>query len=56
MRQCKVIVGEDPFLNFCERLGLFRPVPEYEFAPPRKFRCDYAWPEKKWAMEIEGGA
>jgi very-short-patch-repair endonuclease len=30
-------------------------IPEYRFAPPRRWRFDYAWPDKKVAMEIEGG-
>ena len=28
---------------------------EYRFAPPRKFRFDYAWIDAKVALEIEGG-
>ena len=33
------------------------PVPEaeYRFHPLRKWRFDYAWPEKHIAVEIEGG-
>ena len=31
------------------------PVPEYRFHPVRKWRFDYAWPEYKVAVEIEGG-
>ena len=37
-------------------LGLPEPVPEYRFAPPRRWRFDYAFPEFKLAVEIEGGA
>ena len=29
---------------------------EYKFHPTRKFRFDFAWPEKKIAFEAEGGA
>jgi len=34
------------------------PAPERElvFAPPRKWRFDFAWPFNKIAVEIEGGA
>ena len=32
------------------------PVREYMFHPSRKWRFDFAWPSKKIAMEIEGGA
>lgn len=28
---------------------------EYRFYPPRRWRFDYAWPEKKIAIEYEGG-
>lgn len=28
---------------------------EYRFHPPRLFRFDFAWPDKKVAVEIEGG-
>jgi len=35
--------------------GLPRPELEYKFHPTRKWRFDYAWPDKKIAVEIEGG-
>ncbi|QKQ48506.1 hypothetical protein [Achromobacter denitrificans] len=28
---------------------------EYRFAPPRMWRFDFAWPEQRFAVEIEGG-
>jgi very-short-patch-repair endonuclease len=28
---------------------------EFRFAPPRRWRFDFAWPEQKIALEIEGG-
>lgn len=31
------------------------PLPEFRFAPPRKWRFDWAWPERLVAVEIEGG-
>ena len=30
-------------------------TPEYLFFPPRKWRFDFAWPEKMVALEVEGG-
>lgn len=30
-------------------------VPEFKFHPERRWRFDFAWPENKVAMEIEGG-
>ena len=35
--------------------GLPKPVTELRFAPPRRWRFDYAWPDKKIALEVEGG-
>lgn len=32
-----------------------KPVAEYVFAPPRRWRFDWAWPNKKVAVEQEGG-
>ena len=29
---------------------------EYTFAPPRRWRFDFAWPQHKLAVEIEGGS
>lgn len=31
------------------------PVAEFKFHPERKWRLDYAWPERKIGLEIEGG-
>lgn len=31
------------------------PTPEYRFAPPRRWRFDYAWPDARVAVELEGG-
>lgn len=31
------------------------PLKEYKFHNKRKWRIDYAWPEQKLAIEIEGG-
>lgn len=28
---------------------------EFRFAPPRRWRFDFAWPDKKIAIELEGG-
>lgn len=30
------------------------PVRELRFAPPRRFRFDFAWPDKKFAIEVNG--
>jgi hypothetical protein len=31
------------------------PVEELRFAPPRRWRFDYAWPDRKLALEVQGG-
>lgn len=31
------------------------PVREYRFDPDRKWRFDFAWPDRKIAVECEGG-
>lgn len=31
------------------------PQPEFYFAKPRKWRFDYAWPEQRVALEVQGG-
>jgi very-short-patch-repair endonuclease len=34
--------------------GLPVPVPEFKFHPTRRWRFDYAWPDRRLAVEIEG--
>lgn len=36
-------------------LGIYQPEREYRFHPPRKWRVDFAWPDCKVAVEVEGG-
>ncbi len=35
-------------------IGIPKPVDEYKFHPDRRWRFDYAWPDKKIALEIHG--
>lgn len=42
-------------LEFFSRSGLPKPVTEFEFHPSRAWRFDFAWPEYKIALEVEGG-
>lgn len=30
-------------------------IREHRFAPPRRWRFDFAWPEQRIALEIDGG-
>jgi hypothetical protein len=49
-------VYEACFRKYCTEEGVSPPVAELVFAPPRKWRFDYAWPDYKVALEVEGGA
>jgi very-short-patch-repair endonuclease len=48
---------EVAFLNRWRMLAQDAPEPmaEHRFAPPRRFRFDFAWPDKLIAVELEGG-
>jgi hypothetical protein len=43
------------FLALLKDAGLPAPEIEYVFAPPRRWRFDYAWRDKHVALEVEGG-
>jgi len=43
------------FLFVLKNHDIPKPVREYQFNPERKWRIDYAWPDYKLAMEVEGG-
>lgn len=45
----------DAVVAFCGMAELPCPELEYRFAPPRRWRFDYAWPALLVALEIEGG-
>jgi len=42
-------------LAYFKQMGLPIPELEYRFHPTRKFRFDFAWPEHRLALEVEGG-
>lgn len=46
---------ESEFLIACRQLGLPEPEREFRFAPPRRWRADFAWPTLRVLVEIEGG-
>ena len=46
---------EDELLFDLIAIGMPEPVREYRFAPPRKFRADFAYPDKMILIECEGG-
>lgn len=47
--------GEEIFYSQITLVRLPLPVREHKFALPRKWRFDFAWPDRKLAVEIEGG-
>ena len=42
------------FVMLCAASGLPEPTPEHRFAPPRRWRLDFAWPEHRVAVEVHG--
>lgn len=48
---------EHAFLTRLRQIApdLPQPVNEHKFAPPRKWRFDFAWPAERLAVELEGG-
>lgn len=46
-------VGEETFALHCRLELTEQPVREYRFDSVRRWRIDFAWPERKLAVEIE---
>jgi very-short-patch-repair endonuclease len=46
---------EERFALHLRAAQVFQPVREYAFSPTRAWRLDFAWPELKIAVEVEGG-
>lgn len=46
---------EDTLLHQMKLVGLPTPEREYRFAPPRRYRADFAYPDKMLLIEVEGG-
>lgn len=46
---------EEQFALQIKQVGLSPPAREFRFHPKRKWRGDFAWPELKIMVEIEGG-
>ena len=43
------------FPVLCRLAGLPAPQAEYRFHPERKWRIDWAWPDQKVGLEVDGG-
>ena len=50
----KLSALEESLLMQIMAVKLPTPVRELRFAPPRRFRFDFAWPDKKLAVEVNG--
>ena len=50
-----ITTGDPLFLALLRRAHLPAPVPEYRFHPSRRWRLDYAWPEYRVGLEVDGG-
>src|ERR1041385_1632066 len=48
--------GERAMWTLMDWQRLPKPTTEYRFAPPRRWRFDFAWPEGRLALEVEGGS
>ena len=53
--RARPIPKRDLFPDLCVVSLLPRPVAEYRFHDLRRWRFDYAWPDWKIALEVEGG-
>ncbi len=55
MKLPALAVSETPIGRYCKMTGRAMPVMEFRFAPPRRWRFDFAWIDRMIAFEIEGG-
>ena len=46
---------ETTFSVYCQLLKLPEPHAQYRFDPIRRWRFDFAWPDHRLAVEIDGG-
>jgi very-short-patch-repair endonuclease len=53
MRRQPLSRGEESFALHC-RVENLEPEREFRFHPERKWRLDFAWPELKIGVEVEG--
>lgn len=51
----KIIYKSDLFVLLCKKELQAECIKEYRFHPTRRWRFDYAFPEYKIAIEVEGG-
>jgi hypothetical protein len=46
---------EDALLLQIKAAGLPEPVAQYRLIPGRRFRADFAWPDRKLWLDVQGG-
>jgi very-short-patch-repair endonuclease len=51
----RLSIGEELLAAQIKAAGLPDPIREYRFAPPRRWRADFAWPDQLLIVEVEGG-
>ena len=49
------VARANAFRLACAVLRVPAPTPEFRFDPIRKWRFDWAWPDAKLALEVDGG-
>jgi len=49
------LTGEDTLMAMIKLVKLPEPVREYRFHDKRRWRFDFAYPDKQIAIEVEGG-
>lgn len=54
--RAKADLARETFFAALDRAKLPRPVTEHRFDAERQWRFDYAWPDDRVALEVEGGA
>jgi len=54
LRMARVVRGGGMAL-LCQAYGLPQPEAEYRFDASRRWRFDFAWPDRRLAVEQEGG-
>ncbi len=47
-------IGELDLAQQMRWAGVVEPIAEHRFAPPRRWRFDFAWPDLWLALEVEG--
>jgi hypothetical protein len=41
--------------SICQSIGIPAPIVELRHIPGRRFRLDYAWPDHRIGLEVQGG-